>query len=79
LESRLKKCNRAVAWVLDLHSYLLGDEGGQQGSADAAGAPQGAQAHHQHPVNNDHGGGGAGLGAAHQALLLWEGPTGFQP
>ena len=72
---------RAVAWLLDLHSYLLGDEGGEHGPPDAAGAPQGgAQARHQQPVNNDHGGGGAGgLGAAHQALLQQEGPTGFQP
>lgn len=80
LKSLVRTWCRAVAWLLDLHSYLLGDEGGEQGAADAAGAPQGAQAHHQHPVNNDHGGGGVGgLGAAHQALLQREGPIGFQP
>jgi len=80
LKSLVRTWCRAVAWLLDLRSYLLGDDGGEQGPADAAGAPQGAHAHHQHPVNNDHGGGGAGgLGAAHQALLQREGPTGFQP
>ena len=81
LKSLVRTWCRAVAWLLDLHSYLLGDEGGEHGPPDAAGAPQGgAQARHQQPVNNDHGGGGAGgLGAAHQALLQQEGPTGFQP
>lgn len=80
LKSLVRTWCRAVAWLLDLRSYLLGDEG-EQGPPDAAGAPQGgAQARHQQPVNNDHGGGGAGgLGAAHQALLQQEGPTGFQP
>ncbi|GFG38068.1 hypothetical protein Cfor_10645 [Coptotermes formosanus] len=81
LKSLVRTWCRAVAWVLDLRSYLLGDETGERGPPDAAGAPQGgAQARHQQPVNNDHGGGGAGgLGAAHQALLQQEGPTGFQP
>lgn len=82
LKSLVRTWCRAVAWLLDLRSYLLGDEGGEHGPADAAGAPQGgAQARHQQqPVNIDHGGGGAGgLGAAHQALLQQEGPTGFQP
>jgi E3 ubiquitin-protein ligase MARCH6 len=81
LKSLVRTWCRAVAWLLDLRSYLLGDDGGEHGPSDAAGAPQGgAQARHQQPVNIDHGGGGAGgLGAAHQALLQQEGPTGFQP
>lgn len=71
---------RAVAWLLDLRSYLLGDEGGEHGPSDVGGAPQGAEARHQQPVNNNNAGGGiGGLGAAHQALLQQEGPTGFQP
>lgn len=52
--------------MLDLHSYLLGDEEQEEMG------PQPAQAAAQ-----EHAGGG--LGAAHQALLHREGPTGFQP
>lgn len=87
LKSLVRTWCRAVAWLLDLRSYLLGDEGGEQGHGDAAGGQQGVQAHQQQAGNNDHGGGGGGvagigaggLGAAHQALLQREGPTGFQP
>lgn len=53
---------RGIAWVLDIHSYLLGDSDGQP-------TPEGAQ---QPPLPEPQG----GLGAAHQALLNREGPTG---
>ncbi|XP_075224962.1 E3 ubiquitin-protein ligase MARCHF6 isoform X1 [Lycorma delicatula] len=55
---------RAVSWILDLKSYLLGDE-------TEVTAPQ-------VEVGNDNAAGGD-LGAAHQALLHRAGPTGFQP
>lgn len=54
---------RTVAWLLDIHSYLLGDSDGQQ-------VLDGQQ---QGPAPEPQG----GLGAAHQALILREGgPTG---
>lgn len=82
LKSLVRTWCRAVAWLLDLRSYLLGDEGSEQ-TQEAGAAPQ---AQNQQAGNNDHGGvggvagiGAGGLGAAHQALLQREGPTGFQP
>ncbi|XP_066997682.2 E3 ubiquitin-protein ligase MARCHF6 [Anabrus simplex] len=78
LKGLLRAWCRAVAWLLDLHSYLLGDE-----STDAT---QGARAEPAVPLQGGGGmfGGpgnpvGGGLGAAHQALLQREGPTGFEP
>lgn len=61
---------RAVAWLLDLRSYLLGDE--QQ---NAHTIPQPAPDH----VPQAPGAVGGGLGAAHQALLQRDTPSGFQP
>nr|CAD7594684.1 unnamed protein product [Timema genevievae] len=57
---------RLVAWVLGLRSYLLGDQ-----DTDNPDPPQPAAGNNEPPV--------AGLGAAHQALLQRESPTGFQP
>ncbi|GJQ73409.1 hypothetical protein Trydic_g13773 [Trypoxylus dichotomus] len=57
---------RVIAWILDIHSYLLGDNDGNQ--TNEAQQPQ-------HPPPELNG----GLGAAHQALLIRDGPTGFQP
>ncbi|KAI4456124.1 ssm4 protein [Holotrichia oblita] len=57
---------RIIAWILDIHSYLLGDNDGNQ--TNEAQQPQ-------HPPPELNG----GLGAAHQALLIRDGPTGFQP
>lgn len=52
---------RAVSWILGIHSYLLGTADGQPtGEGNAQ------------PVLEPQG----GLGAAHQALLMREGPTG---
>lgn len=58
---------KLVSWFLDLHSYLLGDGSGQQIPEEQRNgeAPP--------PVQQADGG---GLGAAHQAFLLREGPTG---
>lgn len=66
LKSLVRTWCKAVAWVLDLHSYLLGDEEQEDSGQQPAPAPA-----------PDHVAGG--LGAAHQALLHREGPTGFQP
>ncbi|KAJ8878389.1 hypothetical protein PR048_018967 [Dryococelus australis] len=55
---------RAISWLLDLRSYLLGDVEGE------------GELPRNDPADNNAAG---GLGAAHQALLQREGPTGFQP
>lgn len=57
---------RIIAWILDIHSYLLGDNDGNQTN-------EAQQPLHPPPELN------GGLGAAHQALLIRDGPTGFQP
>lgn len=57
---------KSVAWLLDLHSYLLGDGNGQQIPDE-----QQRNAEAAAPVPQ-----ADGLGAAHQAFLLREGPTG---
>lgn len=62
LKNLVRAWCKAVSWVLDLHSYLLGDEEQED---------NGAQQQNQPIPANDHLGGG--LGAAHQALLQREG------
>lgn len=57
---------KVVAWILDIHSYLLGDNDGNQTNEEQQ---------QQHVAAEPNG----GLGAAHQALLIRDGPTGFQP
>ncbi|KAJ8922998.1 hypothetical protein NQ315_001546 [Exocentrus adspersus] len=57
---------KVVAWILNIHSYLLGDGDEKQGNREDG---QGGNAPEA----------GAGLGAVHQALLMMEPPTGFQP
>jgi len=81
----LKWC-RAVAWLLNLQSYMFGDgapvAGAEEGEVVAAPLqPIPEEREEEEPL----GGGpvpapglGQGLGAAHQALLQREGPTGFQ-
>lgn len=56
---------RFVAWILNIHSYLLGDGDGKQNREEQNGNA---------PANAPEA--GAGLGAAHQALLMMEPPTG---
>ncbi|KAJ9583528.1 hypothetical protein L9F63_022146, partial [Diploptera punctata] len=53
LKSLVRTWCRAVAWLLDLRSYLLGDEGGEQMQGEAGAAPQ---AQNQQAGNNDHEG-----------------------
>ncbi|XP_044252941.1 E3 ubiquitin-protein ligase MARCHF6 [Tribolium madens] len=66
LKGLVRNWCRAVAWILNIHSYLLGNSDGQ--SPNEAGQPV---ANPPEP--------GAGLGAAHHALLMMEPPSGFQP
>ncbi|XP_028909534.1 E3 ubiquitin-protein ligase MARCHF6 isoform X2 [Ornithorhynchus anatinus] len=62
-----------AGYMLDLHSYLLGDQEENENTAN------------QHPNNNHHARNnaipvvGEGLHAAHQAILQQGGPVGFQP
>ncbi|KAG5885923.1 hypothetical protein JTB14_010952 [Gonioctena quinquepunctata] len=69
LKGLVRNWCRVVAWILNIHSYLLGDGDGKQ---DQEGEQNGNQ-----PANPPEI--GAGLGAVHQALLMMEPPTGFQP
>lgn len=80
LKGLVRSWCKVVAWLLNLHSYLLGDADGQQMPDE--------QQQQQQQRNNGVGGAavgaaalpqaadGGGLGAAHQAFLLREGPTG---
>lgn len=77
-----------VAWILDLRSYLLGDEEEENSGAPPGVAPPAPLVIPQPPAAippadvirpvDDHRVAG-GLGAAHQALLQRESPTGYQP
>lgn len=69
LKGLVRSWCKAVAWLLDLHSYLLGDGNGQQ-------VPEDQQQNGEPPAPVQQVDGGGGLGAAHQAFLLREGPTG---
>ncbi|KAL5021242.1 hypothetical protein ScPMuIL_000397 [Solemya velum] len=77
-----------VAWLLSLRSYLIGDiplkeeddiiQGDQpipHGPPANNAAPPPPPPHHNHAAQQPVG---AGLGAAHQAMLQGGGPTGFQ-
>nr|CAH7717769.1 unnamed protein product [Callosobruchus chinensis] len=66
LKSLVRNWCRVVSWILNIHSYLLGDSDGKQNSDQNAPANVAPEA-------------GGGLGAVHQALLMMEPPTGFQP
>lgn len=54
---------RVVAWILNIHSYLLGNDDGKQNRNEQNGNPA------PNAVE-------AGLGAVHQALLMMEPPQG---
>ncbi|KAM4686941.1 E3 ubiquitin-protein ligase MARCHF6 isoform 8-T8 [Amazona ochrocephala] len=62
-----------AGYLLDLHSYLLGDQEENENNANQ-------QANNQHARNNNAiPVVGEGLHAAHQAILQQGGPVGFQP
>ncbi|ENN76540.1 hypothetical protein YQE_06991, partial [Dendroctonus ponderosae] len=60
---------KIIAWALNLHSYLLGDQATtNENVRDNADRP-----------DNVPGQDGGNLGAVHQALFMMEPPTGYQP
>ncbi|KAM8967009.1 E3 ubiquitin-protein ligase MARCHF6 [Pelodytes ibericus] len=63
-----------AGYLLDLHSYLLGDQEENENNAN-----QQAANNNQHARNNAAPVVGEGLHAAHQAILQQGGPVGFQP
>ncbi|TRY92349.1 hypothetical protein DNTS_013311, partial [Danionella cerebrum] len=63
-----------AGYLLDLHSYLLGDQEENENNAN-----QQANNNNQQPRNNAIPVVGEGLHAAHQAILQQGGPVGFQP
>ncbi|XP_074036205.1 E3 ubiquitin-protein ligase MARCHF6 isoform X2 [Leptinotarsa decemlineata] len=69
LKGLVRNWCRVVAWILNIHSYLLGNGDGKQDQ-------EGEQNANPPPNPPEIGG---GLGAVHQALLMMEPPTGFQP
>ncbi|KAJ8303370.1 hypothetical protein KUTeg_019766 [Tegillarca granosa] len=74
LKGMIRGWTVAVAWLLNLRSYLLGDVPLHDGDDIVEGdAPV-----HNNPPPVPPPAPGAGLGAAHQALLQGGGPTGFQ-
>ncbi|XP_030751678.1 E3 ubiquitin-protein ligase MARCH6 [Sitophilus oryzae] len=60
---------KIMAWVLNLHSYLLGEQTYPERNAEQNGERQ------ENVPGND----GGNLGAVHQALFMMEPPTGYQP
>ncbi|KAJ8336978.1 hypothetical protein SKAU_G00381980 [Synaphobranchus kaupii] len=65
----------SAGYLLDLHSYLLGDQEESDNNGNPA-ANNNAQARNN---NNAPPAAGEGLHAAHQAILQQGGPVGFQP
>ncbi|CAG9812916.1 unnamed protein product [Phaedon cochleariae] len=68
LKGLVRNWCKVVSWMLNIHSYLLGDEEAKTVNQE--------QQHGNPPANHPEI--GAGLGAVHQALLMMEPPTGFQ-
>merc|ERR1719318_2427247 len=69
---------RGAAWLLDIHSYMSGDQPPEAANGEEVRAEEEEQEEEQGEaalVPHQHE---EGLGAAHQALLQREGPTGFQ-
>ena len=77
LKTAIRAWCSCAAWVLDLKSYLFGEE--EENQANNENNAEGNEEvnevvnEEQENVNQD------GLAAAHQALLQREGPVGFQP
>ncbi|CAH1107163.1 unnamed protein product [Psylliodes chrysocephalus] len=70
LKGLVRSWCRVVAWALNIHSYLLGDN-------DKKESQEGEQNGNNQQQNQPEV--GAGLGAVHQALFMMEPPIGFQP
>ncbi|XP_059140902.1 E3 ubiquitin-protein ligase MARCHF6-like [Physella acuta] len=82
LKKLVEGWSKAMAWLLDLRSYLIGDV--SLDGVDSASIVDSNEPHNEAdprlnnppPAAQDIG---DGLGAAHQAMLQGGGPTGFQP
>uniref|UniRef100_A0A8C4RV66 E3 ubiquitin-protein ligase MARCHF6 n=1 Tax=Erpetoichthys calabaricus TaxID=27687 RepID=A0A8C4RV66_ERPCA len=65
----------SAGYLLDLHSYLLGDQEENENNANQQAANNNQQARNNNAIPVV----GEGLHAAHQAILQQGGPVGFQP
>ncbi|BFZ13209.1 hypothetical protein BsWGS_16248 [Bradybaena similaris] len=86
LKKLVEGWSKAMAWLLDLRSYLIGDV--PLDGEDVANIVQGNEPQNPPDARQNNAGPaapppaqdlGEGLGAAHQAMLQGGGPTGFQP
>ncbi|KAH9515679.1 E3 ubiquitin-protein ligase march6 [Bulinus truncatus] len=83
LKKLVEGWSKAMAWLLDLRSYLIGDVSLE--GVDKSCIVDSNEPHNPEPRLNNPGPPpaaqdiGDGLGAAHQAMLQGGGPTGFQP
>ncbi|KAJ3611524.1 hypothetical protein NHX12_021539 [Muraenolepis orangiensis] len=71
----------SAGYLLDLHSYLLGEQEDGEGNqpVNNNNNPPAAAGHHNNNNNHPVPAVGEGLHAAHQAILQQGGPVGFQP
>ncbi|CAL8400330.1 unnamed protein product [Arctogadus glacialis] len=69
----------SAGYLLDLHSYLLGEQEDAEGNQPVNNNNNNPPAGHHNNNNNPLPAVGEGLHAAHQAILQQGGPVGFQP
>ncbi|CAL8399714.1 unnamed protein product [Gadus morhua 'NCC'] len=69
----------SAGYLLDLHSYLLGEQEDTEGNQPVNNNNNNPPAGHHNNNNNPLPAVGEGLHAAHQAILQQGGPVGFQP
>ncbi|CAL8319097.1 unnamed protein product [Boreogadus saida] len=69
----------SAGFLLDLHSYLLGEQEDAEGNQPVNNNNNNPPAGHHNNNNNPLPAVGEGLHAAHQAILQQGGPVGFQP
>ncbi|XP_012995203.1 E3 ubiquitin-protein ligase MARCHF6 [Esox lucius] len=69
----------SAGYLLDLHSYLLGEQEDNEANQPVNNNNNPAPGHHNNNNDNPAPAVGEGLHAAHQAILQQGGPVGFQP
>ncbi|XP_046879818.1 E3 ubiquitin-protein ligase MARCHF6-like [Hypomesus transpacificus] len=69
----------SAGYLLDLHSYLLGEQDDNEANQPVNNNNNPPQGHHNNNNANPAPAVGEGLHAAHQAILQQGGPVGFQP